>query len=207
MSSSNNTRPFLPFALPSVSEEEIAAVAEAMRSGWLTTGARTAKFETEFAATVGANNALAVNSCTAAMHLGLDALGVGEGDRVALPVWTFTASAEVLRYVGAHPLFVDVDRATLNIDPALLEVALDRAERDGGGPVRAIMPVHFAGQPCDMEAIMAVARARGLRVIEDAAHCFPGLMAAQASAASAISATSPPSASTQRRRSPPVKEA
>jgi dTDP-4-amino-4,6-dideoxygalactose transaminase len=174
MFSSNDTRPFLPFALPSVSEEEIAAVAEAMRSGWLTTGARTAKFETEFAATVGADNALAVNSCTAAMHLGLDALGVGEGDRVALPVWTFTASAEVLRYVGAHPLFVDVDRATLNIDPALLEVALDRAERDGGGPVRAIMPVHFAGQPCDMEAIMAVARARGLRVIEDAAHCFPG---------------------------------
>lgn len=174
MSSSIDTRPFLPFALPSVGEEEIAAVAEAMRSGWLTTGVRTAKFEAEFAAMVGAESALAVNSCTAAMHLGLDALGIGEGDRVALPVWTFTASAECLRYLGAHPLFVDVDRATLNIDPALLEAALDRAGRDGGGPVRAIMPVHFAGQPCDMESIMAIARARGLRVIEDAAHCFPG---------------------------------
>ena len=130
MSSSTDTRPFLPFALPSVGEEEIAAVAEAMRSGWLTTGVRTAKFEAEFAAMVGAENALAVNSCTAAMHLGLDALGIGEGDRVALPVWTFTASAECLRYLGAHPLFVDVDRATLNIDPALLEAALDRRFHD-----------------------------------------------------------------------------
>jgi len=174
MSSSTDTRPFLPFALPSVGEEEIAAVAEAMRSGWLTTGARTARFEAEFAAMVGSENALAVNSCTAAMHLGLDAIGVGAGDRVALPVWTFTASAEVLRYVGAHPLFVDIDPSTLNTDPAKLEAALDRAQSDGGGPVRAIMPVHFAGQPCDMGAIMAIARARGLRVIEDAAHCFPG---------------------------------
>jgi dTDP-4-amino-4,6-dideoxygalactose transaminase len=165
---------FLPFALPSISEEEVAAVAVALRSGWLTTGAKTAEFERAFASAIGAETALAVNSCTAAMHLGLDALGIGEGDRVAVPVWTFTASAEVLRYVGAHPLFVDVDPVTLNLDPACLEAALDRAGADGGGPVRAIMPVHFAGQPCNMAAVMAIAGRRGLRVVEDAAHCFPG---------------------------------
>jgi dTDP-4-amino-4,6-dideoxygalactose transaminase len=159
---------FLPFARPSIGEEEIAEVARCLRSGWVTTGPMTRRFESEFAARIGARHALAVNSATAGLHLALEAIGVGPGDRVAVPVHTFTASAEVIRYLGADPLFVDVKADTLDLDPRRLEEALAAA-----GPVKAVMPVHFAGQACDMEAIEAIARRHGTLLVEDAAHSFP----------------------------------
>jgi dTDP-4-amino-4,6-dideoxygalactose transaminase len=158
---------FIPFAKPSIGEEEVAAVAECLRSGWVTTGPMTRRFESEFAARIGAKHALAVNSATAGLHLALEAIGVGPGDRVAVPVHTFTASAEVIRYLGADPVFVDVEPDTLNLDPRRLEAALAAA------PVKAVMPVHFAGQACDMAAIMDLAARHGAAVVEDAAHAFP----------------------------------
>ena len=158
---------FIPFARPSIGEAEIAAVTECLRSGWVTTGPMTRRFESEFGARVGAKHALAVNSATAGLHLALEAIGVGPGDRVAVPVHTFTASAEVIRYLGADPLFVDVEPDTLNLDPRRLEAAF------AAGPVKAVMPVHFAGQACDMAAIMDVAGRHGAPVVEDAAHAFP----------------------------------
>ena len=106
---------FLPFALPLIGEEEIASVSDSLRSGWLTTGPKVKRFEEEFADFVGAKYALAVNSATAGLHLSLDALGVGPGDRVLTTIYTFTATAEVIRYMGADPVFVDIDPSTLNI--------------------------------------------------------------------------------------------
>ena len=164
--------PFIPFALPSIGEEEIAEVVDSLRSGWLTTGPKAKRFEEEFAASVGAPYALAVNSGTAAMHLALDAIGLAEGEWVVTTPFTFTATAEVIRYFNAHPLFVDIDLKTGNLDSRLLSQALDRAESEGKR-VRAIMPVHFAGRPCDMDRIMELAGERSLKVVEDAAHAFP----------------------------------
>ncbi len=140
---------------------------EALRSGWITTGPRTKRFEREFAAYVGARNALAVAHCTGALHLALFAIGVGPGDAVITTPFTFTATAEVIGYLGARPVFVDIEPDTFNIDPAKIEQAL---EADRTRAVRAIMPVHFAGQACDMDRILALARRHGVRVIEDAAH-------------------------------------
>lgn len=165
--------PHIPFARPSIGEEEIEAVAATMRSGWLTTGPKTREFEKAFAEAAGARHALAVNSATAGLHLGLEAIGVRADDRVVTPVWTFTASAEVSRYLGAHPLFADVDAATLNLDAPGIEKAMASAPADSRRPIRAVMPVHFAGKPCDMDAILATASAHGLKVVEDAAHTFP----------------------------------
>ena len=162
---------FIPFALPSIGEEEIAEVVDSLRSGWLTTGPKAKQFEEEFAASVGAPYALAVNSCTAAMHLALDAIGLAEGEWVVTTPFTFTATAEVIRYFNAHPLFVDIDVKTGNLDSRLLSQALDRAESEGKR-VRAIMPVHFAGRPCDMDRIMELAGERSLKVVEDAAHAY-----------------------------------
>lgn len=159
---------FIPFAKPSIGEEEIAEVSQCLRSGWVTTGPMTRRFEADFAARIGARHALAVNSATAGLHLALEAIGVGPGDRVAVPVHTFTASAEVVRYLGADPLFVDVEPDTLNLDARCLEQALSRH-----GPVKAIMPVHFAGQACDMDAISDIAQRHGSELVEDAAHSFP----------------------------------
>ena len=163
---------FIPFARPSIGEAEIDEVSACLRSGWVTTGPMTRRFEAEFAAHVGARHALAVNSATAGLHLVLEAMGVGPGDRVAVPVHTFTASAEVVRYLGADPLFIDVEADTLNLDARCLEKALER-----NGPVKAIMPVHFAGQACDMEAISDVAHRHGAPLVEDAAHAFPATSA------------------------------
>ncbi len=134
-----------------------------LRSGWLGTGPRVARFEEAFRAYTGARNAVAVNSCTAAMHLALLAAGVGAGDEVIVPTLTFAATANVVVHTGATPVFVDVDRHTMNLDPGLLPARV--TER-----TRAILPVHFAGRGCDMERILAVAGPRGIRVIEDAAH-------------------------------------
>lgn len=163
----------IPFALPDITEAEISAVTEVMRSRWLTTGSQAREFETRFAEAVGSPYAVALNSCTAALHLSLEALGVTEGDLVFLPPYTFAASAEVIRYVGATPVFVDVEPGTMNLDPK----ALRQAVCDGAGHPAVVMPVHFSGLPVDQEAVWDVAREFDLAVVEDAAHAFPSVRA------------------------------
>lgn len=159
--------PFLPFALPDIGEEEIRAVEACLRSGWVTTGPMTRRFEQEFAAYLGGQvEAISVNSATAGLHLALESLGIGPGDEVIVPTMTFTATAEVVRYLGARPVFADVDPATLNLSPAAVEAAVT-------GRTRAIVPVHYAGLACEMAALHALAARHGLRVVEDAAHAFP----------------------------------
>jgi len=157
---------FLPFALPHITQAEIDEVVDTLRSNWLTTGPKTKRFEREFAEAVGVPYAIAVNSATAALHLALDAIGLKPGDEVIVPVYTFTASAEVVVYCHARPVFVDVDPVTCNLDPTQLEAAITPH-------TRAIMVVHIAGLPAEMDDILAVARAHNLAVIEDAAHAFP----------------------------------
>ena len=158
---------FIPFALPDIGEEEIAEVVDSLRSGWLTTGPKTKRFEQDFAEFIGNGvEAIAVNSATSGLHLALEALGIGSGDEVIAPVHTFTATAEVIRYLGAHPVFVDIDPATLNIDAAKIEAAITPR-------TKAIMPVHFGGLACKMETILAIAHKHGLKVVEDAAHAIP----------------------------------
>ena len=156
----------VPFHRAAVGEEEISAVAEVIRSNWLTMGAKTLQFEQEFARYVGAPFALAVSSCTAALHLALEAIGLQPGDEVLLPTTTFTATAEVVTYFGARPVLVDVDPVTMNLDPA-------DARRRVTPRTKGIIPVHFAGQPCDMEEVIALSESHNLRVIEDAAHALP----------------------------------
>jgi dTDP-4-amino-4,6-dideoxygalactose transaminase len=164
--------PFLPFALPEIGEEEIAEVVDALRSGWVTTGPKTRQFEGDFAAFLGDAtrgeqlHCIAVNSATAGLHLALEALGIGPGDEVITTTHTFTATAEVVRYLGADVVLVDIDPATLNIDPALVEAAITPR-------TKAIMPVHYAGLAADMPAILDIARRHGLKVVEDAAHALP----------------------------------
>jgi perosamine synthetase len=156
----------IPFHRASFDEAEVQAVSEVVRSGWLTMGPKTSEFERQFKAYVGAQHAVAVASCTAALHLSLAAIGLSAGQEVLVPTTTFTSTAEVVTYFGARPVLVDIDPATMNIDPA------DAARRITPG-TRAIVPVHFAGQPCDLEAITHLAEQHDLRVIEDAAHALP----------------------------------
>ena len=144
---------------------------EALRSGWITTGPKAKRFESEFAEYVGAKHALALSHCTGALHLSLWALGIGPGDEVITTPFTFTATAEVLGYLGARPVFVDVDPGTFNINPARIEEAL---ESGANRRVRAILPVHFAGHPCDMDRLLAIARQYNLKIVEDAAHAAGG---------------------------------
>ncbi len=159
--------PFLPFALPDIDEAEIEAVVACLRSGWVTTGPATRQFEQDFRDYLGGDvEAIAVNSATAGLHLALEALGIGPGDEIIVPTFTFTATAEVVRYLGAQPVIVDVDPVTMNIDVGAVEAALTPR-------TRAIIPVHYAGLACDMDALLALARRHGLRVVEDAAHAFP----------------------------------
>ena len=158
---------FLPFALPDIGEEEIAEVVDSMRSGWLTTGPKTKAFEHDFAAYIGGGvEAMAVSSATAGLHLALEACGIRAGDEVITSVYTFTSTAEVIRYLGADPVFADIDERTLNISPESIEKAITPK-------TKAIMPVHVGGLPCDMDAILAIAKKHGLKVVEDAAHAFP----------------------------------
>lgn len=158
---------FLPFALPDIGEEEINEVLDSLRSGWLTTGPKTKRFEEDFTSFVGeGTEAIAVNSATSGLHLALEAVGIGPGDEVITTPYTFTATAEVVRYLGADPVFVDIDPGTFNIDPALIETAITSR-------TKAIIPVHFAGLACDMDAILAIASKHGLKVVEDAAHALP----------------------------------
>ncbi len=154
---------FLPFALPDLDEREFAAVREVLESGWLTTGAKTREFESRFAERVGAQHAIAVNSCTAAMHLALEAIGLERGDEVITSPYTFAASAEVIRYFDAKPVFVDIDPESLNIDPARVASAITSR-------TKAIIPINIAGLAADLDAIKPVAR--NIPVIEDAAHAF-----------------------------------
>ena len=156
---------FLPFALPDTGEAEVHAVSEVIRSGWLTTGAQTRTFEAQFARLVGAKHAIAVNSCTAAMHLALEAIGIQPGDKVLTTPYTFAATAEVIRYLGAHPVFADVRPDTLNLDVEQVARVLGREK------IAAIIPVHIAGEPCDLDALRKVAG--DTPVIEDAAHSLP----------------------------------
>jgi dTDP-4-amino-4,6-dideoxygalactose transaminase len=158
--------PFLPFHFPDTGDDEIRTVVETLRSGSLTTGAKVKQFEENFAFYTGAAHAVAVNSGTAALHLALDAIGIKEGDEVIVPTMTFTATAEVVLYFKARPVLVDCEADTLNIDP-------DQIERKITPKTRAIIPVHLAGQPCDLDKILGIARAYNLKVIEDAAHALP----------------------------------
>lgn len=159
---------FLPFALPLIGEDEINEVVDTIRSGWLTTGKKTVTFENNFAEFVEASNAVAVNSATSGLHLALEAIGVGEGDVVITTPYTFTATGEVIRYLGADPVLVDIDPQTFNINPDLLQAAIDKHEN-----VKAIMPVHFAGQACEMDSILEIAKKNNIKVVEDAAHALP----------------------------------
>src|SRR5258708_1116971 len=157
---------FLPFALPHITQGEIEEVVDTLRSGWLTTGPKAKRFEREFAQRIGAPYALAVNSATAAMHLALDTIGLQPGDEVIVPVYTFTATAEVVVYFRARPVFVDVDHITCNIDPVQLEKHITPR-------TRAIMVVHIAGLPAEMDAIQPIPQPHRVPIIEDAAHAFP----------------------------------
>ncbi len=156
----------IPFFRPTIGEAEINSVVETLRSGWLTTGPKTKRFEQEFAKSVGAEFAIAVNSCTAALHLALEAVGVGRDDEVIVPTLTFASTGEVVMHLGAKPVLVDVCADTLCIDP-------DQIERLITPKTKAIMPVHYGGHPADMDEIHAIARKHGIHVIEDAAHAIP----------------------------------
>lgn len=161
----------IPFHRPSIGEEEIRAVVETLRSGWITTGPRTQELEEHFAAYVGARQAVAVNSGTAAIHLGLLAAGLGPGDAILTTPLTFPATTEAAIYCGAEPLFADVDPVTLNLDPDRVEEALERhRERKR---IRVLVPVHYGGQPCAMERLVPIAHRFGLKIVEDAAHALP----------------------------------
>jgi len=156
----------IPFALPTIGEEEIQSVVETLRSGWLTTGPKVKQFEAQFAERIGVRHAIAVNSATSALHLALESIGVSPGDEVLVPTMTFASTGEVVVHLGARPVLVDCRPDTLNVDP-------DKIEERITPRTKAIIPVHYGGQPCEMDRILAIARANGLRVIEDAAHAIP----------------------------------
>jgi dTDP-4-amino-4,6-dideoxygalactose transaminase len=160
--------PFLPFALPDIGEEEIAEVVDTLRSGWVTTGPKTKRFEEDFSAFLGdpTLHSMAVNSATAGLHLALEALGIGPGDEVITTTHTFTATAEVVRYLGADVVLVDIDPATLCIDVAAVGAAITPR-------TKAVVPVHYAGLAADMPALLALAQKHSLKVVEDAAHALP----------------------------------
>src|SRR5262245_50184307 len=161
------TGAFLPFALPDIGEEEMAEVADCLRSGWITTGPRTRRFEEDFSRELGGGvQAISVNSATAGLHLALEALQISPGDEVIVPTHTFTATAEVVRYLGADAKFVDIDPETNCIDPEATSAAI-------GSSTRAIMPVHYARLAANMREVGAIASRHGLAVVEDAAHAFP----------------------------------
>jgi len=164
----------LPFASPFLGEEEIAEVVDTLRSDWITTGPKVKQFEEEFAAMVGAPAALALSSCTAALHISLKTLGIGPGDAVLTTPMTFCSGVNVIEHVGARPILVDVEPDTLNLDPSKLRQTLEELKGKGdGGQPKAIIAVHLHGHPCAMDAILGIAREYGLAVIEDAAHALP----------------------------------
>lgn len=156
----------IPFHKTNITEAEISAVTEALRSGWLTMGPKTIEFENNFKEYIGVKNAVSLNSATAALHLALKAINLQAGDEVIIPTTTFIATAEVVTYFNAIPVLCDVEESTHNIDTTKIESLIT-------SKTKAIIPVHFAGQPCDMDEIMSIAQKHNLKVIEDAAHCLP----------------------------------
>lgn len=164
----------IPFHQPSIDEADVAGVLEVLREGWLTTGPRCREFERAFGEFLGGGlHCVAVNSCTAGLHLALEAAGVGPDDLVLTTPYTFTATAEVVRYLGADPFFVDVDPATLNLDPATVRAAIEAMPPPQRSRLRAIVPVHFAGLACDMGGLQGICDDFGLRLVDDAAHALP----------------------------------
>ncbi len=159
-------KPFIPFSRPWIDETEIEAVSQVLASKWISTGARVREFERAFAEYIGVKHAIAVSSCTAALHLSLVVSGVGVGDEVITTPYTFTATAEAIRYVGAKPVFVDIVPDTLNID-------IDKVEQAVTPNTKAIMPVHIAGLPCDMDSLQDICQRHNLVLIDDAAHAIP----------------------------------
>jgi dTDP-4-amino-4,6-dideoxygalactose transaminase len=169
---STTTSSIVPFAPPDLGSGEIAEVVATLESGWLTTGPRVASFERRFADYVGAPHALAVNSCTAALHLSLLACGVEAGDEVVTTPLTFCATANVIVHAGGTPVFADIDPVSCNLDPRAVAAALTHR-------TRVILPVHYAGRPADMESFLSIATTCGLRIVEDAAHCVEGAIDGQ----------------------------
>jgi dTDP-4-amino-4,6-dideoxygalactose transaminase len=159
---------FLPFALPHITQAEIDEVTDTLRSGWIAAGPKVKRFEREFAEAIGASHAIAMSSATAALHIALEVVGVKPGDEVIVPVYTFTSSAAVIAHCGATPILVDIDPSSFNVDPVKLEAAITSR-------TRAIIVVHFAGLPAEMEAILAIGKRYDLPIIEDAAHALPTL--------------------------------
>lgn len=157
---------FVAFHRPQIEQDEIDAVVQALKSGWLTMGPRTVEFEQRFGKYIGVRHAIAVSSGTAALHLALEAIGLKEGDEVLVPTLTFTATAEVVTYFRAKPVLVDSEPCAFNLDVA-------DAERKTTARTRAILPVHLGGHPCAMDAVLRLAQARNFAVIEDAAHALP----------------------------------
>ncbi|MGD9857276.1 MAG: DegT/DnrJ/EryC1/StrS family aminotransferase, partial [Planctomycetaceae bacterium] len=155
----------IPFFAPLLGDEEIDSVVETLRSGWLTTGPKVKRFEQLFAEAVSAEHAIAVNSCTSALHLALEAVGVGPGDEVLIPTLTFASTGEVIMHLGATPVLVDCGSDFL-MDVAEMESKITSR-------TKAVIPVHYGGHPCDMDGILNIASKHGLRVIEDAAHALP----------------------------------
>ncbi|MCB1141330.1 MAG: DegT/DnrJ/EryC1/StrS family aminotransferase [Leptospiraceae bacterium] len=175
---------FLPFALPSISEEAIDEVAAVLRSGWVTSGPKVKEFEKSFMDYIGTSEAIALNSATAGLHLSLEAIGLTEKDAAITSSVTFTSTAEVICYFKAQPILTDVDRTNNLMTPGTLLETIEREcvfdgkilrHKDTGKVVRAVLPVHLAGHTCDMERILEISRKYGLKVIEDAAHAFPAI--------------------------------
>ena len=156
---------FLPFSTPSIGEDAIADIADSIRSGWVAMGPKTLQFEKTFGQYVGSSWAMSCNSGTAGLHLAVMALGLGPGDEVITTPMTFASTVNVILFAGATPVLADIDRRTLNISPENIEAAVTPA-------TKAIMPVHFAGRPCDMDAIEEIAEKHHLAIIEDAAHAI-----------------------------------
>jgi perosamine synthetase len=161
---------FVPFSLPDIKDEEIDEVVQVLKSGWITTGPKVREFEDNFARFIGSKHAVAVNSGTAALHLALEAIGLKEGHQVIMSPLTFAATAEVVCYFGAHPVFVDIDEETMNMDPLKFE---EYMSSHANNKTKVVIPVHYGGLPCKMDRIMKIAERYGLRIIEDAAHAFP----------------------------------
>ena len=160
------TDSFIPFHKPFITEEEVTEVSDTIRSGWWTTGPKTVRFEKEFNSFIGSKYSVVTSSWTAAAHLSLEAMGLKAGDEVIVPAITFTATAEIVCYFNATPIIVDVQNDSFNIDPLQIEKSVSPK-------TKAIIPVHYGGNPCDMDEIIAIAQKHKLKIIEDAAHALP----------------------------------
>jgi dTDP-4-amino-4,6-dideoxygalactose transaminase len=166
MHTSLKPKKHMPFALPDISHQDIQAVVDVLKTGWLTTGPQVSMFESEFASMVCSKYSIAINSCTAALHLALEAIGLSGGDEVVTAPYSFAATAEVIRYFNARPVFVDVDPIQLNLDVRKVDKAITRQ-------TKVILPVHIAGLPADLDGIGELSRKHNVATVEDAAHAFP----------------------------------